>query len=220
MTMTGIKNNDFSDVVFKRRSVRHFDPDFKISRDELKQIVKETVTAPSACNLQSWHFEIVDTEAGKEKLKSYFIPFNTPQIDSCSAMILIFGDTQSHKNYRKAWEDDYHAGKITKEAMEDNFSRILYRYEKGARDFLVNDATVDAAMAAMQLLLVVRAHGYEGNAIAGYDTTKAAETFGLDPYRYLPVMAVAVGVPAKNGPAEEDHSDRYGLETILHFVDD
>jgi nitroreductase len=51
-------------------------------------------------------------------------------------------------------------------------------------------------MAAMQLLLIARAHGYDTNPIAGYAADKVATTFGLDPKRYVPVMAIAIGKAA------------------------
>ncbi|PKX52351.1 nitroreductase family protein, partial [Lactiplantibacillus plantarum] len=57
---TNIKNNDFKDVVFNRQSVRQFDPTVKIDREELQTIIDETISAPSACNLQPWHFVVAD----------------------------------------------------------------------------------------------------------------------------------------------------------------
>ena len=44
-------NNDLADVMFNRHSVRQFDPNVKIGRDELQKMIAEAATAPSACNL-------------------------------------------------------------------------------------------------------------------------------------------------------------------------
>ena len=60
--MTQFENNNFGDVLLNRHSVRHFDKDIKIPREELREMIKETITAPSACNLQAWQFVVVDTE--------------------------------------------------------------------------------------------------------------------------------------------------------------
>lgn len=43
-----IINNDFHDVLTGRHSVRRFDPSVKISREEMTEMLKETITAPSA----------------------------------------------------------------------------------------------------------------------------------------------------------------------------
>ena len=71
--MAQFKNNDFGDVLLNRHSVRHFDKGVKISRAELREIVKEATTAPSACNLQAWQFVVVDTDEGKKNLGDEFI---------------------------------------------------------------------------------------------------------------------------------------------------
>ena len=42
-----VVSNDFSDIVYNRRSIRNFDPSVKIPREELLEILDKTVTAPS-----------------------------------------------------------------------------------------------------------------------------------------------------------------------------
>ena len=42
-----IVNNDFSDIVYNRRSIRKFDTSVKIPREEMLEILDKTVTAPS-----------------------------------------------------------------------------------------------------------------------------------------------------------------------------
>lgn len=48
-----IVNNDFHKILTKRHSVRRFDPSIKISHEEMNEMLEETITAPSACNLQA-----------------------------------------------------------------------------------------------------------------------------------------------------------------------
>ena len=70
----------------------------------------------------------------------------------------------------------------------------------------------------MQLMLVARAHGYDTNAIQGYNSKVAAEKLGLDPERYVPNMAIAIG---KADPAylnQEVQSSRYALEEVCQFL--
>lgn len=73
-----IVNNDFHQILTERHSVRRFDPTVKISRAEIKEMLQETITAPSACNLQAWKFIVVDTDEGRKKLHQYFMKFNFP----------------------------------------------------------------------------------------------------------------------------------------------
>ena len=59
-----IVSNDFSDIVYNRRSIRMFDTSVKIPLEELMEILVKTVTAPSSVNLQPCRFVVVDSEEG------------------------------------------------------------------------------------------------------------------------------------------------------------
>lgn len=59
--------NIFS-IIEERRSVRDFDPEQSISRDELMEILELAGRAPSAWNLQHWHFMVFH---GKDVQKNY-----------------------------------------------------------------------------------------------------------------------------------------------------
>jgi len=206
--------NDFSKVMFERKSVRKFEKDAQISRDELQEMISQATSAPSACNLQSWHFVVVDTPEGKEKAKSVLMKFNHPQLDSCSAMVFVLGDTLSYKSYRDVWNKAADEGRITPEKRDEVFKTFLPMYESASQEFLVMDATIDSSMVAMQLMLVARAYGYETNPIAGYAANKVAAAFGLDPKRYVPVVAIAIGKAAET-PIE---SERYNATELTDFI--
>ena len=70
-------------------------------------------------------------------------------------------------------------------------------------------------LAARQLMLIARAHGYETNAMAGYDAKTAASVMGLDTEQYVPIMGIALGKPNKN--VEELKSVRYPVAEGLKF---
>ena len=209
-------NNDFHKILTERHSVRRFDKSIKIDREEMKEMLEETITAPSACNLQAWKFVVVDTEEGREKLHQYFMKFNFPQIDDSSAVVLFFGNTLAYKKYSQLWHSMYEEKKVTKEAMEAALNTFMPLYEKAPQQMLVADSMVDTSLAAMQFMLIAREHGYETNAMAGYDAGKAAKTMGLDPKQYVPVMAIAFG---KHDPKAEAEitTTRYSLDELVDF---
>ncbi|MFB9768660.1 nitroreductase family protein [Lactiplantibacillus modestisalitolerans] len=213
-TEAQFSNNDFQDVVLHRQSVRKFDPTVKIELAELQAMIDEATSAPSACNLQSWHFVVAASDAGKAKAKQLLMPFNYPQVETCSVMIFILGDTESHLVYRDVWNKACEDGRISAEKRDQIFKTFLPLYENASPAFLKMDATIDSSMAAMQLLLVARAHGYDANPIAGYAADKVAVTFDLDPQRYVPVMAVAIGKAA----AEPITTTRYAGTEVTEFI--
>jgi len=84
-------NNDFSEITFGRKSVRGYDETYKISHEEMLEMIQEATTAPSSVNMQPWRFVVVESDEQKANLKP-LIRFNTRQNDTSSAMVLIFGD--------------------------------------------------------------------------------------------------------------------------------
>lgn len=212
--MDATKEVSYTDLMLKRQSVRKFKPDVEISRDEIMTMLKEATTAPSACNLQSWHFVVCNDKAGKQKAHDLVMPFNYPQTDTCSAIIFVLGDTQSHEKYRAVWNKMCDEGRITPEKRDEIFQTFLPLYEHADRDFLVKDSMIDASMVAMQLLLAARAHGYGANPLAGYAADKVVSTFGLDKDRYVPVMAIAIGDPDET-PIK---SIRYNVDELTDFA--
>ncbi|WP_294602431.1 nitroreductase family protein [uncultured Lactobacillus sp.] len=213
-----MRNNDFNDVVQNRHSVRHFDKSAKIPRSEFEEMFAETITAPSACDLQAWHFEVADTPESLAKVKKYMMKFNYPQVDSCSAVVQIFGYSDAYKSYHEMWNKNYEEGQITKEKLNEILSTFLPLYENGSYEMRATDAIVDSSLAAMQFMLVARNHGYDTNPIAGYDVSKVSQTFGLDPKLYVPVMAIAIG-KSKETADSLIKTTRYPAESVYHFAE-
>lgn len=60
-------NNDFSDIIIGRRSIRIYDENVKISHEEMLEMIQEATTAPSSVNMQLWRFVIVESSEEKEK---------------------------------------------------------------------------------------------------------------------------------------------------------
>ena len=85
--MTTYTTNDFSEIVLAANRFV-YDETHKISHEEMLTMIQEATTAPSSVNMQPWRFVVVESEAGKEKLKP-LIRFNTRQNETSSAMLLI-----------------------------------------------------------------------------------------------------------------------------------
>ena len=175
--------NDFSDIVYNRRSIRNFDPSVKIPREELLEILDKTVTAPSSV---------------KEKLTP-FVSYNVVQNETSSAMVLIFADLKSQERAEDIYGKAVAQGKMPEEVKEKQLSSIVPMYENAPRDVMNEIVHIDASLAAMQLMLVARSYGYDTNAIGGYKKDGLAKAFGLDEDRHVPVLLIALGKANEEG---------------------
>jgi len=91
--MNTTTQKDFMEIVKGRRSIRVYDENVKISKEEMTQILEEATTAPSSLNLQPWRFVVIDSAEGKDTLLP-LASFNKRQVETSSAVIAIFADYQ------------------------------------------------------------------------------------------------------------------------------
>lgn len=191
-------NNDFSSVVFGRKSVRVYDETVKISHEEMLEMIQETTTAPSSVNMQPWRFVVAESEDAKAKLKP-LIRFNTRQNDTSSAMVMIFGDMNCYEYGEEIYDQAVAEGKMPAEVRDQQLAAILPYYQNFTREQMNDVVKIDASLAAMQFMLVARSHGYETNPIGGFEADQLAEAFDLDKERYVPVMILSVGKAVEEG---------------------
>ena len=193
-----MKPNDFNDIVLNRRSIKRYDPEVKISRDEMEQILTEATRAPSSVNMQPWRFMVVDTPEGKEKLAN-MARFNKEQVDTSAAVVAVFGDMKNFDNAETIYDKAVELGYMPKEIKDMQLEKITAYYNHLPENDLRDVALIDAGLVSMQLMLVARAHGYDTNPIGGYEKDLIAAEFGLDKDRYVPIMLISMGKAADEG---------------------
>lgn len=205
-------NQDFKTIVLNRRSIREYDPNIKITKEEMTQILQDAMRAPSSVNLQPWRFVVVETDEGKEKLRP-FMRFNTKQNDTSSAMIIVFGDMECYRLTETIYDQAVKDGHMPKEVRDKQVSNILPLYQSLSREKMNDIVRLDCGLVAMQLMLAARSYGYDTNPIGGFIEEKLAETFGLDSSRYSPIMMIAIGKAKEAGY----HSLRLPVETVTSW---
>lgn len=72
---------EFNKVIRERHSVRKYDPSWKISEEEIKEILGEAVLAPSSSNLQPWRFIVITDQ----ELKAQLLPIANNQQQTVEA---------------------------------------------------------------------------------------------------------------------------------------
>lgn len=195
-TTTAPAEITFSDVIRDRRSVRSYDPSYKIPREELAAILGEAVLAPSSSNLQPWRFLVIDDDKLKEKLLP--IAWNQQQVVEASAIIAVLGDLESYKLAEKIYNRAHEAGYMPEATKNSFVERCIAIYGSLSKEDATKIVSTDGGLVSMQLMLAAKARGYDTVPMGGYDAAKFAEAFGISE-RYVPIMLIAIGKAAKPG---------------------
>lgn len=88
------------DAIYKRRSVRAFDPNVAVPRDALDRIVAAGIEAPTGCNAQLRHFIIVDDE----KVMAQLRPMSSAMRGATAAIVVVMEPTPT--KYGEYWIQD------------------------------------------------------------------------------------------------------------------
>ena len=84
---------DLTKVIEARKTIKMFNPNVKISREEMVEMLTIAQLAPSKANLQPWRYVVVDDAEKKSQLLG-FVGHNTPPCESASAVILVLADLE------------------------------------------------------------------------------------------------------------------------------
>ncbi|WP_117170252.1 nitroreductase family protein [Paraliobacillus sediminis] len=193
-----LKQNNFENIMKGRHSIRRYQPNYKIPRDELNKIIEDAATAPSAANLQPWRVVVVESEEGKEKLRP-LVMFNTQQNDTSSAMLLIFADKKYYENADFIYNSAVEQGKMPPEVRDNQLATIKSYYPALSKETENDVIRLDSGFFTMQLMLTARAYGYDTNPMAGFEADQLAIAFDLEPERYTPVVVLSIGKADEKG---------------------
>lgn len=179
-------------VLKERASVKEYDKDAVITKEELTELLEITTQAPSAWNLQHWHFQVFHSDEAKVALLP--VAFNQKQIIDSSAVIAVLGDLKANENGEDVYAELAEQGNITEEIKQTLLGQIngAYQNDQFARD----SAFLNASLAAMRLMLAAKAKGYDTCAIGGFNKEQFVKEFDVSE-RFVPVMLISIGKAVK-----------------------
>ena len=191
---------DVFEAIETRRSVKHYDPEHRLTEDELRRLLSAAMLAPSSFNIQNWQFVVCTDREVQTALCD--ASWNQVQVRDCSATIVLAGDLEAHNRH-----DRYL--RYAPEQVRTMFEGFVAGIYEGKATMLRDEACRSAGLAGMNLMLAARAMGYDSCPMIGYDPAKVTEILGLPPH-CPPLLMVTVGKPLQ--PARP----RLG---VLHFED-
>lgn len=204
-----LSNASFLDVLTERRAVKVYEESYTLSKEEVEELLTLAGRAPSAWNLQQWHFVVFHGEEAQQRLLP--IAYNQAQITQSSAVIAILGDLEANKNAEEIFANDVEKARMTPEIAETIKGQINGVYQND--QYKKEAAISNASLAAMQLMLAAKGKGLDTCAIGGYNRDAFIKEFQISE-RYLPVMLITVGKAA--APGRE--TDRLSLDKTTTWI--
>ena len=178
------------EAVYKRRAIKQYDPEHKISPAEEQKLFEAMIQAPSSFNIQHWRFVILrDPELRATIRKEY--GNDQAQMTDASLLVLFTADMKAwQKNPERYWAN-------APKEVADLLVGWMGPFHEGREWLQRDEAQRSIGMAMQTLMLAAQELGYQSCPMIGFDIEKVAELIKL-PADHVMGPMVAIGKGTKD----------------------
>jgi nitroreductase len=173
------------EAITQRRAVKQFDPDHKMTNEEIEQLFGLAILSPTAFNIQNWRFVSVQNPELRSAIRS--VSWNQAQVTDASLLVVLCADLKSwEKQPQRYWRN---AAKET----QDFLLPAIDNYYRGQEQVQRDEGMRSCGMAAQTLMLAAKAMGYDSCPMDGFDFEAVGKLINL-PEDHAIAMFVAIGM--------------------------
>ncbi|MEM1366479.1 MAG: nitroreductase family protein [Cyanobacteria bacterium P01_H01_bin.15] len=177
------------EAIYKRRAVKQYDPNHKISPEEEQKLFEATIQAPTSFNIQHWRFVVLRDPELRQKIRTDF-GNDQAQMTDASLLVLFTADMKAwQKNPERYWAN-------SPQAVSDLLVGWMGPFHEGREWLQRDEAQRSIGMAMQTLMLAATELGYESCPMIGFDIEKVAELIKL-PQDHVMGPMVAIGKGTK-----------------------
>lgn len=179
---------DTQTAIRERRSVKHYDPEHRMSDEEITQLLELASLSPSSFNIQHWRFVVVKDPSLREKIRE--ASWGQAQVTDASLLLILCADI-------KAWEKD--AARYWKGAaqeVQDMLVPMIGKFYASNEQAQLDECQRSCGIVSQTIMLAAKSMGYDTCPMVGFDPVKVAELVKL-PKDHLISMFIVVGKALK-----------------------
>lgn len=171
-------------AIESRRSVKQFDPNHRISEQEIESLLSLAMLSPTAFNIQHWRFVLVRDPALRQQIRQ--VAWDQAQVTDASLLIVLCADLNAwQKQPERYWRN-------ASQAARDFLLPAIQAYYAGKPQVQRDEAMRSCGMAAQTLMLSAKAMGYDSCPMDGFDFDAVGQLINL-PEDHVISMFVAIG---------------------------
>jgi len=173
-----------TDAIMQRRSIKAFDPQHKMTEQEVQHLMSLAMLSPTAFNIQNWRFVLVTDPVLRQQIRA--VSWNQAQVEEASLLIVLTADLN-------AWEKDPARYWVNApRPIQDYLIPAIGQYYRDNAQVQRDEAMRSCGMAATTIMLAAKDMGYDTCPMDGFDFEAVGKLLKL-PDDHVPVMFVVVG---------------------------
>jgi len=171
-------------AIRERRAVKAYDPQYRMTEDEISKLMSLAMLSPTAFNIQNWRFVLVQDAALRQEIRK--VSWDQAQVTDASLLIVLTADLKAwEKQPERYWRN-------APKPVQDYLIPAIGQYYDGREQVQRDEAMRSCGMAAMTIMLAAKEMGYDTCPMDGFDFDAVARLLNL-PADHTPAMFVAVG---------------------------
>ena len=175
---------DTFEAIEARRAVKHYDPEHRMSDQEIDRLLSAARLTPTAFNIQNVRFVLVRDSELRKKIRA--ASWDQAQVTDSSLLIILCADLRSwEKKPERYWRN-------APEPVQDFILPAIDQYYRGREQVQRDEAMRSCGLAAQTLMLAAKAMGYDSCPMDGFDFEAVGKLIDL-PEDHVVAMFVAVG---------------------------
>ena len=176
------------EAITSRRAVKHYDPNHKMTGEEINKLLSLAILSPTAFNIQNWRLVIVSEPDLRQKIRE--VAWDQAQVTDSSLFIILCADL-------KAWERQPQRYWVNApQEVQDFMLPAIDEYYRDKDQVQRDEAMRSCGIIAQTLMLAAKSMGYDSCPMDGFDFAKVAEIIKL-PDDHVIAMFVAIGKGTK-----------------------
>lgn len=173
-----------SEAIQRRRAVKGFDPNHKMSEPEIESLLALTVLSPTAFNIQNWRFLLLRDAEQRRQVRA--LAWDQAQVTDASLLIVLCADLRAwDKEPARYWRN-------VAKPVQDFMVPAIHQYYAGREQVQRDEAMRSCGIAAMTLMLAAKEMGYDSCPMDGFDFDAVGKQIQL-PADHAIAMFVAIG---------------------------
>ncbi len=179
---------DTFDAIYQRRSVKHYDPQHRLTEEEITKLMEAAIQSPTSFNMQNWRFVLVTDPELRKQIRA--AGYDQAQIAEASLLIVMTADLLAwKKDPQRYWRN---APKDVAEMLVN----WMVPFHEGNEQLQRDEAIRSSGLAAQTIMLAAKAMGYDSCPMIGFEPDKVAKLINL-PADHIIAMLIAVGKAAE-----------------------
>lgn len=175
------------DAINQRRSVKAYDPDHRMTDEEIEKLFTAAIQSPTSFNIQHWRFVLVRDPELRKEIRA--VGNDQAQMTDASILVVMTADIKAwQKSPERYWKN-------APKEVADLLVNWMGPFHEG-REFLQRDEGMRSIGMAMQtLMLAAKGMGYDSCPMIGFDFEPVEKLINLPEDHVLgPMIAIGKGV--------------------------